>query len=99
MGSPNQPRDSRGRFASSGRVDPERAADQKRIEKAQREARLADLNAALNVALTESKALKAETPTRRDDPHDVVDWEKRRARNRAKVAELRARIKETRSAR
>src|SRR5690349_13733563 len=75
MGSPDQPRDRRGRFASRGEAPAEdrreEEADRKRIEKAKAAAKLSDVRQELSETMTELNriGLRGIRPTRKDDPY------------------------------
>jgi len=98
MGSPNQPRDARGRFASTGSAsradDAERRADQKRVDQARAAAAHEKARAEISRITRELEKIKIDKPTRRDDPYDVIAWEQNRAKLREQLRAARARSKE-----
>lgn len=98
MGSPNQPRDARGRWTKGGGAlsaadRREAAADAKRIERAKLEAQRARLRDQLEHENANIARLNKTKPTRRDDPHEVVDWEQERAATRERLRKLKASMK------
>ena len=104
MANPNQARDQRGRFARSGSSRGDSSHDRKMAEREQRNLNRAKISAEIfdqQDRLAEqqqiAQRLAKTRPSRRDDPHDVVDWEKQNVANRERLRKIRARIKELRS--
>lgn len=101
MANPNQARDSRGRFARFGgnatedrRDSKEREADRKRVEKAKIAAQIADVRDSLSTVVREEQSLINQRPTRKSDPHEVVDYERERAFLRERKRVLKQKLRE-----
>lgn len=101
MANPNQARDSRGRFTRTGSAESrrdlaERLKDRQRVEKARRNAELAEVRGEVASVDQLLDRLRKVKPRRNDDVHDVVSWEQqfaaakdRRRRLSAKLRQLR----------
>lgn len=104
MSNPNQARDARGRFARSASLSAESVADRRaaeaerrKVDKAKRNAEIFDEQSRIDEMLSEQKKLRNNRPTRRDDPHDVLDWQRQSSALADKLRRARSRLKQLRS--